>query len=194
VVKFRSQNRHSKGPELVTLEEFNRRVKGDGIGFRVERGWGRKPGLVRIEHSVEVQHPLFRDDNGAGKTVAIFALDDQFELAGETCVYYDRDRQFLKRYWKPSSGPMQPNSPNCTRLPIRSWMRLPRAPSRKRCCIGIHRVCARRLLDIDPPTSELPGTGIGLALYKRIVERYGGRVWVDSSVQEGMAVQFTVPG
>ena len=100
LLKFRSQERHIKGPELVTPAEFNRRVKGDGIGFRVER-LGRKPGLVRIERSVEVQHQLMQGDNGAGKTVAMFALADQFEAASETCIYYDPDCQFLKRYWKP---------------------------------------------------------------------------------------------
>jgi type IV secretion system coupling TraD/TrwB family protein len=40
-------------------------------------------------------------DNGAGKTIAMFALADQFEAAGETCIYYDPECQFLKRYWKP---------------------------------------------------------------------------------------------
>ncbi|MDQ2843280.1 MAG: type IV secretion system DNA-binding domain-containing protein [Acidobacteriota bacterium] len=100
LLKFRSQERHIKGPELVTPAEFSRRVKGNGIGFRVER-LGRKPGLVRIERSVEVQHQLMQGDNGAGKTVAMFALADQFEAAGETCIYYDPDCQFLKRYWKP---------------------------------------------------------------------------------------------
>lgn len=100
LLRFRSQERHIKGPELVLPGEFSRRVKGNGIGFRVER-LVRKPSLVRIERSVEVQHQLMQGDNGAGKTVAMFALADQFEAAGETCIYYDPDCQFLKRYWKP---------------------------------------------------------------------------------------------
>jgi hypothetical protein len=98
---FRSTERHLKGPQLITPEEFNRRVKGDGVGFRVDLGWWRKPGLVRIQRSVEAQHQLMQGDNGAGKTIAMFALADQFEAAGETCIYYDPECQFLKRYWKP---------------------------------------------------------------------------------------------
>jgi signal transduction histidine kinase len=38
-----------------------------------------------------------------------------------------------------------------------------------------------------------PGTGIGLAIAKRIVEYHGGRIWVDPSYADGAAVRFTLP-
>ena len=61
--------------------------------------------------------------------------------------------------------------------------------------IGIPELDRRRVFEpfvrLNPTAT--PGSGIGLAIVRRIVELYGGEVWIEANVPAGCRVSFTLP-
>jgi signal transduction histidine kinase len=45
---------------------------------------------------------------------------------------------------------------------------------------------------VDHQGLNQQGTGVGMALVKKIIERHGGEIWLESRVDEGTTVRFSL--
>jgi light-regulated signal transduction histidine kinase (bacteriophytochrome) len=62
--------------------------------------------------------------------------------------------------------------------------------------IGFDMIHSARVFELFSrlhPADEYKGTGIGLTICRRVVERHGGRIWVQSAPGEGTTFHFTLP-
>jgi type IV secretory pathway TraG/TraD family ATPase VirD4 len=92
--------RRLKGPEMLTPQQFNRAVKGDGIGFKID---GMRK-MLRIPARAEAQHMQIIGDTGAGKSSLLFQALRQVRSRGDSAIVYDPAREYVKRFYDPDRG------------------------------------------------------------------------------------------
>ena len=92
--------RRLKGPEMMTPNEFNNRVGGDGIGIKTD---GMKA-MIRIPERAEAQHMQIIGDTGAGKTTIMLQILRQIKHRGDSAIVYDPAREFVQRFYDPKNG------------------------------------------------------------------------------------------
>jgi light-regulated signal transduction histidine kinase (bacteriophytochrome) len=62
--------------------------------------------------------------------------------------------------------------------------------------LGIEPQFAERVFEIFKRLhgrDRYPGSGIGLAICKRVIERHGGQIWVEPGAEQGSVFYFTIP-
>src|SRR5579872_3215169 len=86
--RIRQYGQRLRGPELVTVKEFNRRNKSDGIGFLTEERsmldklLRRAAPVLRIPYRHEAEHALMIGDPGGGKTTLLMQIAAEAERRG----------------------------------------------------------------------------------------------------------------
>ena len=101
--RARRHGRRLKGPELVSVAQFNRRFRADGVGFRQTRARGRTRWL-RVPRAIESSHVLIMGDSGTGKSALIRQILTQLETRGETAIVYDPALEYTGQFYRPDRG------------------------------------------------------------------------------------------
>jgi type IV secretory pathway TraG/TraD family ATPase VirD4 len=92
--------RRLKGPEMLTPRQFNKTVKGDGIGFKTDE----MKEMIRVPARAEAQHMQIIGDTGAGKSALILQVLRQVRSRGDSAIVYDPALEFVKRFYDPARG------------------------------------------------------------------------------------------
>jgi hypothetical protein len=98
--RIEEPGRRLKGPEMVTVKEFNQWSGGDGISFLTTQS--RES--LSIPRSLESSHMMMMGDTGAGKSVLQRRVLTQIAERGETAIVYDPALEHTPQFFNPARG------------------------------------------------------------------------------------------
>lgn len=113
----RRHGRRLKGPELVSVKQFNRRTRGNGLAIEQRSRWFRHRGLLRMPRELESSHLLILGDSGTGKSALIRQMLGQLEDRGDSAIVYDPALEYTPQFYAPGRGDVLLN-PLDTRCPF----------------------------------------------------------------------------
>jgi Type IV secretion-system coupling protein DNA-binding domain len=92
--------RRLKGPQIVTVKEFNQWSRGDGIGFLTTD----RNEIFRIPSSFESSHIMIMGDSGTGKSILQRQVLLQIADRNETAIVYDPALEYTPQFYQPDRG------------------------------------------------------------------------------------------
>lgn len=176
--RYREQRLGKKirGPDLITPQQFNRRVRGNGLAFVLTdksnllmRVLRRRPQVIQLRSADESSHTLIIGDTGSGKSSLIRQLLYQISERSHVAVIHDPHREFAAEFFDGERGDLILN-PIDVRCPfwrpgaeIRHEAQaltiatslFPDQPNEQRFFIESARKVMAHLLTYDPTPAEL---------------------------------------
>ncbi|MCL2661618.1 MAG: type IV secretion system DNA-binding domain-containing protein [Acidobacteriaceae bacterium] len=98
--KLLKYGRLLSGPEELTPRQFNRKVKGEGLGFKTTE----MKELLRIPQEKEAHHIQIAGDTGTGKSTLIVQVLGQIRGRGDCAIVYDPGCYFVQQFFDEKRG------------------------------------------------------------------------------------------
>ena len=107
--------RRLRGPVMVTPQQFNKTLKGEGLGIQTDRTGT----VLRIPLRAEAKHIQIMGDTGTGKSTLLMQILQQVEQRQESAIVYDPAGEFTERFYSEHRGdwilnPLDARSPYWT--------------------------------------------------------------------------------
>ena len=89
-----------KGPQLMTVKQFNRWSRADGIGFATMK----RNEMLSMPRAFESSHIMVMGDSGTGKSALLRQVLMQIAVRGETAIVYDPALEYTPQFYNEARG------------------------------------------------------------------------------------------